>query len=715
MSKVTTPGLVIACIVSGLGLFISLGLSSPLLFPWVIGYFFLALRVAYDAYVIPAPLKPFPFIVLGIVLLNFLVQVTGGAHSSLWPAYFLYAVVVAAFSPPRRAYGMVSVILAIESANLFLTGQHIAGRWHVYAGSGLSLAGVSAAVSHIMHRIRSEADRAKDAVKRMEEKADAVDPLAEPAKLEALMPQSRQAANLRTARDREENFAGILDMMFLIVPVHTYALFVKERREGTEMFVLRACRTESKGGVVPVGTALDPADGKTGIDLCAERLKSHYLPELSGDSVHFLGYYGRDVKNIAVRSAMIIPILSKDDENVVAVLAADKVTTDSFSSETQEMLKRFSAFFLEVIENTQLSLDLKTRADHFGALHAISTDLNESLKFSEIMAKIIPQIKSVVPFDFCACVLKTGIEGSTHLEFVALDGYATGSVGRTFPIEESAVVSFMFKHWKENGTTTFYTRDYGDRGKAVGLFPFREFQKPIQSLYGRLLVANEDINGVFILASLRPDAFAEYDRNYLLDTLMNQVAMVANNSLLHRKIEDQAMTDGLTGLLNHRTFMGKLTEKYRELERTPRPFSILLMDIDKFKLVNDKYGHPVGDVAIKAVAKVLLETIRGTDFVARHGGEEFAVGMVETDTRGAELMAERVRSIMEKTMITRVHDGELRCTLSIGVVSFPEDTEKMANLVTMADEALYHAKRSGRNRVSLYRDSLKNPAQPVQS
>jgi diguanylate cyclase (GGDEF)-like protein len=161
--------------------------------------------------------------------------------------------------------------------------------------------------------------------------------------------------------------------------------------------------------------------------------------------------------------------------------------------------------------------------------------------------------------------------------------------------------------------------------------------------------------------------------------------------------------------------MGKLAEKYRELERTPRPFSILLMDIDRFKLVNDKYGHPVGDVAIKAVARVLHETIRGTDFVARYGGEEFAAGMVETDTRGAGQMAERVRSIMEKTMITRVHDGELRCTLSIGVVSFPEDTGNMADLVTLADEALYHAKRTGRNRVSLYRDSLKDPAQPVKS
>jgi diguanylate cyclase (GGDEF)-like protein len=128
------------------------------------------------------------------------------------------------------------------------------------------------------------------------------------------------------------------------------------------------------------------------------------------------------------------------------------------------------------------------------------------------------------------------------------------------------------------------------------------------------------------------------------------------------------------------------------------------MDIDLFKGVNDKYGHPVGDVAIKAVAKVLKDTARGSDFVARYGGEEFAVGMVDTDSGGAGQMGERIRKILENTPVTRVFDGELRVTVSIGVSSFPEDTKNMSDLVTHADNALYQAKRSGRNRVCLHRD-----------
>jgi len=710
LSKVATPGLVIACIVSGLGLFINPGLSSPLLFPWVVGYLFLALRVSYDAYVSPPPLMPFPFIVLGIILLNFLIQVTGGVHSSLWPAYFLYAVVVAAFSPPRRAYGMVSVILAIEYANLLLTGQDITGRWHVYAGSGLSLAGVSATASHVMYRIRSEADKVRDAHDRLIAHADAYDPLADTSNLESLTREHRQAANVKAASELENWFNGLIDMASDLVPAHTYALFVSERHDATESFTLRAVRTESPGSVLTLGASLDP-HARTRINVCAEQQNVLYLTSTE-DPITGLDHYGPDTRNVPVRSLLLLPIVQR--ENTIAVLAVDSLQADAFPQRTQEVLQRLSAFFIHFSDKVQTTLELDARVRHFSALHEISRDLNESLWFGNIMKKVIPRITQLVPYDYCACVLCTEIESVPHLQFIALEGYDDGLVGVKFPLTDSAVVSFMHRHWTETGVPFFYTDDYGGRGKDIALFPFKEFQKPMRTLYGSLLVAKGTFVGAFFLASRKPHAFTRYERDSLLDTLMNQVAMVAYNSLLYQKIENMARTDGLTGLLNHRTFMEKLAEKYRELERTPRPFSILLMDIDKFKLVNDKYGHPVGDVAIKAVAKVLRDTVRGSDFVARHGGEEFAVGMVETDISGAEQMAERVRSIMEKTMITRVHDGELRCTLSIGVVSFPEDTEKMADLVTMADEALYHAKRSGRNRVSLYRESLKDITQPEQ-
>ena len=447
MSKITTPGLVIACIVSGLGLFISSGLSSPLLFPWVIGYLFLALRVSYDAYVIPDPLTPFPFIVLGIILVNFLVQVTGGVHSSLWPVYFLYAVVVAAFSPPRRAYGMVAVILAIESANLFLTGQDVTGRWHVYAGSGLSLAGVSATASHVMYRIRSEAEEVRDAHDRLIAHAEAYNPLADTAKLESLTREHRQAANVKAASELESWFSGLVEMASDLVPAHTYALFVSERRDTGEAFTLRAVRTESAGSVLPSGAALDP-HARTRTNVCSEKQEVLYLTDPE-ESITGLDHYRSDVRSVPVRSLLLLPIVQKD--RTIAVLAVDSLQADAFPRRTQEVLERLSTFFIHFSDKVQTTLELDARVRHFSALHEISRDLNESLWFGNIMKKVIPRITQLVPYDYCACVLSTEIDNVLHLQFIALEGYGDELVGVKFPLAESAVVSYMHRHWTETG------------------------------------------------------------------------------------------------------------------------------------------------------------------------------------------------------------------------------------------------------------------------
>lgn len=699
MKKVIFPGLALYTLSAGLGFFLTPTPSILKLTLWLTGYILLALSLSYYSFFSQVRLNFFPFIVLGVILLNFFVQITGGSHSTLWPGYFLFAVMVAAFSPLRQTYGTICLILAIEASNLFFSGQWQPERWQAYAGFSASLSGLSIAIGHIMHRTRKEAAQVKDAHERLIAQADALDPLADTNTLESLV--GRQTAAVSAAREREITFNGIIDMISRFVPAHSYALFLKERRENSEVFVLRAIKSGNIQAVMPVGTELR---GKTFIDVCAEQKQRQYMSDISGMGTPLtnLGYYRQDVRNVPVKTFLAVPVIHF--ENTIAVIAVDSLEPGAFSLEDQDTLCYFETFFIQVIEKIQLTLNLKTRADHFSALHEISAELNSSLKFGEIIDKVIPRIRQLVPHDFCACVLKTEEEGKPHLLFTTLHGYDSGLTGTSFPFDDSVIVSSMEKHWLEGSITSYYSQDFGDRGRDIGLFPFKELQKPIKSLYGRLLIAKDTCIGAFFLASLKTDAFTEYHRNHLLDTLMNQISMVAYNSLLYQRIEDLARTDGLTGLLNHRTFMEKLAEEYRRIDRDPRPFSILLMDIDKFKSVNDTYGHPVGDIAIKAVAKVLKETARGSDFVARYGGEEFTIGMVDTNSKGAAQTAERIRTIMEKTVAARVGSKDLMITLSIGVSSFPEDTKNTANLVNMADNALYHAKRSGRNRVCLHRD-----------
>ena len=123
MRAIVVLGLVIYTIVACSGAFIESGLSSPFIIFWLIGYLLLSFAIFYDAYVAPQSLKPFPLILLGIILLNFLVQVSGGVHSSVWPAYILFAVLVAALSPPRWTYVTIAVILTLEPATVLISGE----------------------------------------------------------------------------------------------------------------------------------------------------------------------------------------------------------------------------------------------------------------------------------------------------------------------------------------------------------------------------------------------------------------------------------------------------------------------------------------------------------------------------------------------------------------------------------------------------------------
>ncbi len=714
MKKVILPGLILYLLSSGLGLFLKPDPPGLHLTLWLTGFIVLALAVSYFSFFSKKTLNFFPFILLGIILLNFFVQITGGSYSPLWPAYIPFAIMVAVFSPLRQTYGTIFLILGIESSNLFLSGQWQTERWPVYAGFAASTSLLSIIIAHILNRTRREAALARDAHEKLIAKADAYDPLAETDKLES--PVSRQAANVSAALERETRFNGLLEMIWEFVPAHTYALFLRERRERNEVFTLRAIKSESDGVfLLPVGTVLDRGKGRGLIEICANKKQPQYLSDMTQPHNN-LGYYTDSARSIPVKSFLVLPILHQD--RTIGVLAVDSLERGAFSFETQDMLTRFTPFFIQIIEKIQLSLELDTKAKHFAALNEMSVDLNSSLNIPEILDKVTSGIMNVVPYDHCAFVLHDENEGKISLQ--ALRGYNFDDSDRLFDWDEnidknpqktinrdqeSAILYHLFTQWRDRGTTTYYVPDFGDRGKEIGLFPlrFKELQQPLRSLYGQLLASKGKFIGAFFLSSEKADAFTEYHRNFL-DTLLNQVSMVLDNAILHQQISNLARTDGLTGLLNHRTFMEKLAEEYRRIDRDPRPFSILLMDIDKFKNVNDTYGHPVGDIALKSVAKVLKDTGRGSDFVARYGGEEFAIGMVETNIKGAEHMAERVRKMMEKTVAARVGGRDLMLTLSIGVSSFPEDTRNVADLVTMADNALYQAKRSGRNRVCLYRD-----------
>lgn len=172
------------------------------------------------------------------------------------------------------------------------------------------------------------------------------------------------------------------------------------------------------------------------------------------------------------------------------------------------------------------------------------------------------------------------------------------------------------------------------------------------------------------------------------------------------KAEMLARYDGLTGLYNHRMFYSLLEDEIARTQRYKRSVSMLMLDIDHFKRVNDTYGHVTGDRIIEGLARVLEQTVRHEDNVCRYGGEEIAVILPETGVQTAVQMAERLRTAAELAVF-KDDDGEkIHITVSIGVAALPEQVTTLKDLVNAADTALYAAKEGGRNRVCRFEQQI---------
>jgi two-component system, cell cycle response regulator len=185
----------------------------------------------------------------------------------------------------------------------------------------------------------------------------------------------------------------------------------------------------------------------------------------------------------------------------------------------------------------------------------------------------------------------------------------------------------------------------------------------------------------------------------------------AFNTMAERIEKDQAALaelatrDGLTGLLNRREFLRLLREELERSRRYRRSCTLLLLDIDRFKTVNDTWGHPAGDAVIRAVAGRVLNEVRPMDRAARYGGEEFAMLLPETGVQGAMIAAERIRGAIAATPIAISSDQAVPVTVSIGVAAYPAGGADEQALISSADKALYAAKQGGRDRVAAAPDA----------
>lgn len=214
---------------------------------------------------------------------------------------------------------------------------------------------------------------------------------------------------------------------------------------------------------------------------------------------------------------------------------------------------------------------------------------------------------------------------------------------------------------------------------------------------------NQPLGVLYVYRDDRDDF--QPDEIELLATFANLAAGAINNARLYARMADLASMDGLTGLYNRRTFDERLVIEAVRCTRYKNRYSLLMLDVDHFKKVNDAYGHPAGDAVLRFLAELLRCQVRTTvDMVSRFGGEEFAILLPETDKVGAYCVAERIRLAMEESRIPLPSGESIGVTVSIGVCGYPDSGCSTEEIVANADKVLYRAKQEGRNCTRVFGD-----------
>ncbi len=406
-----------------------------------------------------------------------------------------------------------------------------------------------------------------------------------------------------------------------------------------------------------------------------------------------LEYY---TKSENINSIMIMRIMDVQSKRVQGLLVVDSENVRAFSDEHKELMNRFTQIASVMITHANMSIQMNRQALMADMQYDIAKRLSESLKPEDVIDVLTYALRRAFEYDrIILCGYNPSTQRGYLWKVVDPNGIQMGS--QEFDINHpQSIYGSVFRNRRP-----LLAQKYREDSAAVRF----EGQEPLENRPAEILLAPllDDRQFLWAVVGIESDRPGRYDQPefQLLRTIMHNVQMALSKARMYKEMENQATIDGLTQIPNHRTFQEVLSKELERAGRYGSPLSLLLMDIDHFKGFNDKYGHPVGDLVLKMVARAVQGSIRGTDFCARYGGEEFVVVLIQTDEPQAVMLAERVRRAVEEMQVQN-EENVLSVTVSIGSATFPTDVQTKQQLIDSADKAMYHSKQTGRNRVSLF-------------
>ena len=619
-----------------------------------------------------------------------LVRFDGGLSGPCAPAIYVLVALVAAFARPGAGIIVVLFLLGLEAALRFVTldekdsSGFTTHACFVGAFALLNLALLRAEVARIRATARA---RVEAQLVRIKEDARSYRLLGAGETSDRDEVHSDRLARA-SVEEIHQSVHYALDLLRRSLDLHT-AVLLWLNDAGTHLRISELSSGSDEIHDAPIAAG----DGVVGVVLAQRTLvslrglkPSYKVPYYAGPS--------------PVRALAAIPVL--EGETLRGVLAVDRLADEPFTPHEEEIALQAARFCLRAIQNERVFLQLERAKVEQGKLYRAAQSLAAALSEKDVVEAGVKAAREIASFDLAAV---TVFEDATRTHEVV--------AARSAEKEIDDLVGVRFSHNAglvsmvvQNRCPLPYRGEY-EAGRQVVLT--KRLPWPAHpSLLVLPLLMHDRALGTLILGAKRRHAFGDAVRP-TLEVLASHLAVSLSNARMVHKLETMATTDGLTGLLNKRAMLDAGEQKIAAAVRFGRDLSILVVDIDFFKKVNDNHGHDVGDLVIKGLGEILKRQKRTTDLVARFGGEEFIVLCEQTDEKGAMLLAERIREELGKTKF-RTPAGTLSVTCSIGVSTFPQAGASWETLFKASDEALYVSKRSGRDRCTAWRPQRKAAA-----
>lgn len=406
----------------------------------------------------------------------------------------------------------------------------------------------------------------------------------------------------------------------------------------------------------------------------------------------------------------------KQFNNDIKLSTHDHIITNLFTPANEEVFKTrnylYDPYLINIIYQDELEEEtfdrinsflslfnyLKTKLDQNNyqtTIQTLSEQLNHVINVNDVLSKFLSSIQEKIGYD---SVIFTMIENGKHVIHQVYSNHAElmKYLNHTI-IQENSLINLTTRNmhylpingrFDSSKNTLFGDETLFKQYHSVIVFPIKEQDQAVGTL---TLLSKET---------------GKYDERVIsiLKVMFNMLDISLSNARKYQEMQKMATTDGLTGLTNHRTFQEKLSEYIQRAKRFDKKIAVVLSDIDHFKLVNDTYGHPVGDEVLRSIAKIFRQNIRTIDLVARYGGEEFVLVIEDTDREAVYKLTNRIKEDIKKQAFI-ANNTTFHVSISMGFALYPDCSLDKQKLIDLADKALYYSKEHGRDQVKYFHDT----------